>query len=165
MKLKPMLIGAAVVVVIAAATTSLVLVRNHIEAEKRADAAARAEVLRAGRTGISAMTTVDYRDIPGLRKRWLDASAGSLHATIAKSGDVLTKQLALAQVTVTGTIASAEVSAVDRETGTAGMTAAVDIVMSMHGQKATTSRNKITALLQRTATGWKLTSMSGGPSF
>ncbi|WP_163511496.1 hypothetical protein [Fodinicola acaciae] len=165
MKLKPMLIGAAVVVVLAAATTAFVLVRNHIEAENRADAAARAAVLAAGRSGIAAMTTVDYRDIPGLRKRWLDVSTGSLHATIAKSGDVLAKQLQLAQVTVSGTVATAEVSSVDRETGTAGMTASVDIVMTMHGQKATTTRNKITALLQRTANGWKLTSMTGGPSF
>jgi Mce-associated membrane protein len=153
------LIVAAVVIV----TAGLLWVRHRQDQENRADAAARTEVLAAGRQEIAAMTNVDYRDLNGTRRRWLGASTGLLYQSVAKGGAQLMKQLLLAQVVSSGTITTASVPAVDRDAGTAGLTADVIVQMALHGKPVSKTTNRIVATLQKTSAGWKLTAMTGGP--
>lgn len=153
------LVVAAVVIV----TAGLLWIRHRQDQENRADATARAEVLAAGRLEIAAMTNVDYRDLGGTRRRWLNASTGALYQSVAKGGDQLMKQLLTAQVVSAGTISTASVPTVDRSSGTAGLTADVIVQLALHGKPVSKTTNRIVATLQKTSAGWKLTAMTGGP--
>lgn len=130
-------------------------------ANARADDAAKAEILVAGRQEITEMTQVDYRATDAVLNRWLSVSAGTLHSTLSTAGPALMRQLQVTRFASSGRIVSALVTSVNRADGTATMSASVDVALSYNGSASATRHDEIQVTMSRTPAGWKLTSMAG----
>ncbi|ALG11079.1 hypothetical protein [Kibdelosporangium phytohabitans] len=117
----------------------------------------RQEVLRVGEQGIANLTTLDYQRIDDGLDRWLESSTGTLRDSLLQSRDDSRKRLEEGKSTTVGKVVDAAVTDVDNDN--AQVIAAVEITVTPQGGEAAVRRNRFEAGLNRTGSGWKLSSL------
>lgn len=117
----------------------------------------RQEVLRVGEQGIANLTTLDYQRIDEGLDRWLETSTGALRDSLTQSRDESRKQLEAGKSTTVGKVVDAAVTELDQDS--AQVIAAVEITVTPAGGSPAVKRNRFEAGLDRTASGWKLSSL------
>ena len=122
-------------------------------------AAARDQVARAGRQEIATMNTLDARQPDAGLRRWLDASTGALRDELRRTSAANRQKIAGARVSAEGTVTDLAVTELDTRAGTAQVIATVQVDLGSRG----TERKRFTAVLARTPTGWKLSSLTAVP--
>lgn len=122
-------------------------------------AAARDQVQRAGRQEIATLNTLDPRQGDAGLGRWLDASTGALRDELRRTSAQNRQKVTQAQVTATGTVTDLAVTELDTRAGTAQVIATVQVDLGSRG----TARKRFTAVLARTPSGWKLSSLTALP--
>ncbi|MFI5699238.1 hypothetical protein ACIA78_04240 [Streptomyces xanthochromogenes] len=120
-------------------------------------ATSRDAALKAGRTQIAALSTLDAAHPDTALRSWLDASAGPLHDELRRTG--AGKPTASAR----GEVTDAAVTELDDRSGTAKLIATVEVRVTPAGGAATTDRKRLEAALERTDGGWKLKALSAVP--
>lgn len=120
-------------------------------------ATSRDAALKAGRTQIAALSTLDAAHPDAALRTWLDASTGPLHDELRRTG--AGKPTASAR----GSVTDAAVTELDDRSGTAKLIATVQVQLTPAGGAASTDRKRLEAALERTASGWKLKALSAVP--
>lgn len=128
-----------------------------------AAAAARDDVLTAGRTAMATMTSLDYRDVDAGLARWLDTSTGALHEELKASLEGSKQQIQQAKATTTGTVLDLALTELDEPRGTARLIAAVEMVVKPETGEPATKRSRFQAELIRTPAGWKVGGLAQVP--
>jgi Mce-associated membrane protein len=122
-------------------------------------AAARDQVTRAGRQEIATLNTLDPRQADAGLRRWLDASTGALRDELRRTSAQNRQKATRAQVSADGTVTDLAVTELDTRAGTAQVIATVQVDLGSRG----TQRKRFTAVLARTSSGWKLSSLTAVP--
>jgi Mce-associated membrane protein len=117
----------------------------------------RQEVLRVGEQGIANLTTLDYQRIDEGLDRWLESSTGALRDSLLQGRDDSRKQLEAGKSTTVGKVVDAAVTELDQNS--AQVIAAVEITVTPADGSPTVKRNRFEAGLDRTESGWKLSSL------
>lgn len=128
-----------------------------------AHARARDEVLAAGRSHVTLLTTLDSSDVDGGIERWLGVSTGALRDELADTDDATRQTLRDAGTVATGRVLDAAVSELDTRTGTATLLVSVEIATTEGGGPPATKRNRFVAALARTDQGWLLSALDQVP--
>ncbi|MET0237225.1 MAG: hypothetical protein ABW224_21425 [Kibdelosporangium sp.] len=117
----------------------------------------RQEVLRVGEQGIANLTTLDYQHIDEGLDRWLESSTGALRDSLLQGRDDSRKQLQEGRSTTVGKVVDAAVTELD--SANAQVIAAVEITVTPADGSPAVKRNRFEAGLNRTESGWKLSSL------
>ncbi|MBP2325501.1 Mce-associated membrane protein [Kibdelosporangium banguiense] len=117
----------------------------------------RQEVLRVGEQGIANLTTLDYRQIDEGLNRWVESSTGALRDSLLQGRDDSRKQLEAGKSTTVGKVVDAAVTELDQNS--AQVIAAVEITVTPADGSSAVKRNRFEAGLDRTESGWKLSSL------
>ncbi|MFE9407868.1 hypothetical protein ACFYN0_03590 [Streptomyces sp. NPDC006704] len=120
-------------------------------------AASRDAALKAGRTQIAALSTLDAAHPDAALRTWLDASTGPLHDEFRRAGIVKPSTSARGDVT------DAALTALDDRAGSAKLIATVQVRLTPKSGAATTDRKRFEAALERTDSGWKLKALNAVP--
>ncbi len=122
-------------------------------------------VRTAGRQEIARLNTVDAQHLEDWLRERLDATAGPLHDQMLRSTDADRTALRQSGASATGTVTDAAVTALDGAAGTAKLIATVDVqITPKAGDGAPrTDRKRFEAALDRTATGWRITTLTAVP--
>lgn len=127
-------------------------------------AGARDHALSAGKREVAALHTVDYRHVQTGLNGWLAATTGPLHEQLRRTASQSKTKLAQTKASTTGTVNAAAVTALDLHAGTATLITSVTVHVTRDGGKPTTERNRYRAAMNRTAGGWKLSSLTAIPA-
>jgi Mce-associated membrane protein len=119
------------------------------------------QALRQGEQDVQAFNTLSYQDLAGGLRRWQAASTGVLLQETTKGWSGFAKQVTKAKTVTTATILDAAITSLSQHT--AGIIAAVQITVTPAKGSAATKRNRLEGTLTRTASGWKLSSLSVVP--
>ncbi|WP_437089180.1 hypothetical protein [Streptomyces hundungensis] len=120
-------------------------------------ATSRDAALAAGRTRITALSTLDAAHPDATLRGWLDASTGPLHDELRRAGAGKPTTSARGEVT------DAAVTQLDDRSGTAKLIATVRVRLTPAGGAATDDRKRLEAALERTEAGWKVKALSAVP--
>ncbi|MGW2813414.1 hypothetical protein [Streptomyces sp. NPDC001415] len=120
-------------------------------------ATSRDAALKAGRTQIAALSTLDAAHPDAALRTWLDASTGPLHDELRRTG------AGKPTTSARGSVTDAAVTELDDRSGTAKLIATVQVQLTPAGGAASTDRKRLEAALERTASGWKLKALSAVP--
>ena len=123
----------------------------------------RDEVLAAGRSHVTLLTTLESSDVDGGIDRWLSVSTGALRDELAATDAKTRKSLRDGGTVATGRVLDAAVSELDTRTGTAKLLVSVEIATSVGGGEPATKRNRFVAGLTRTDRGWLLSALDQVP--
>jgi Mce-associated membrane protein len=126
-------------------------------------AQAREEVLTAGRSHVTLLTTLDSSDVDAGIDRWLSVSTGALRDELAGTDAKTRTTLHEGGTVATGRVLDAAVSELDTRTGTAKLLVSVEIATSSGGGEPATKRNRFVAGLTRTDQGWLLSALDQVP--
>ncbi|WP_018653206.1 hypothetical protein [Actinomadura flavalba] len=121
-------------------------------------------VLRSGRAHLTALNSMDVRDVPAGLKAWEDAATGDLAEQLRRDAPQNRQKIAQAGTSAKGTVTDAAVTKLDAETGDATMIASVRILLTTSGGDATEQRQRFEAGLTRTPAGWRLKSLTAIPA-
>jgi Mce-associated membrane protein len=121
-------------------------------------AKARDAVLLDARQDIVVLNQLDYRNIDGGLKRWLDATTGDLHDQLANVSPADRKDISTAKKTSSGKVIDAAVTELDNRAGTATVIATVETTVSP-SNGAPPKRNRFKATMARVDGGWKLSAL------
>ncbi|MFG2717785.1 hypothetical protein ACGFW5_05690 [Streptomyces sp. NPDC048416] len=120
-------------------------------------AASRDTALKAGRTQIVALSTLDAAHPDTTLRTWLDASTGPLHDELRRAGTGKPSASARGEVT------DAALTELDDRAGSAKLIATVQVRLTPKGGAVTTDRKRFEATLQRIGSGWKLKALNAVP--
>ena len=126
-----------------------------------ARAVVREDALRAGRSAIAGLTTLDYRQAAPGYQHWLDLSGGALHDELTADRQGSLDRIAQAKTVTSGKVTDAAVTEAD--TDAAKLIASVELVVTPAGEEAVTKRARFRADLTRGAGGWQVTALSQVP--
>jgi Mce-associated membrane protein len=132
-------------------------------------AAARDQVVRAGRQEIAVLNTLDPRSSDDGLRRWLDVSAGPLHDELQRDATENKRKIEQARTGARGTVTDLAVTELDARAGTAQVIATVEVRLDGTdlapgmAAAAPAGRKRFSAVLSRTGRGWKLTSLAAVP--
>jgi Mce-associated membrane protein len=126
-------------------------------------AQARDEVLAAGRSHVTLLTTLDSSDVDTGIDRWLGVSTGALRDELAATDATTRKTLHDGGSVATGHVLDAAVSELDTRSGTAKLLVSVEIATSVRDGEPATKRNRFVAGLTRTDHGWLLSALDQVP--
>jgi Mce-associated membrane protein len=121
-------------------------------------AKARDAVLLDARQDIVVLNQLDYHNIDGGLKRWLDATTGDLHAQLANVSPADRKDISTAKKVSSGKVIDAAVTELDNRAGTATVIATVETTVSP-SNGAPPKRNRFKASMARVAGSWKLSAL------
>ncbi|WP_328307695.1 hypothetical protein OG432_03825 [Streptomyces sp. NBC_00442] len=119
--------------------------------------ASRDAALKAGRTQVAALSTLDAAHPDTTLSAWLDASTGPLRDELRRTGAGRPTTSARGEVT------EAAITELDDRSGSAKLIATVRVRLTPKGGAATTDRKRIEAALERTDSGWKLKALNAVP--
>ncbi|MCX5386711.1 hypothetical protein [Streptomyces sp. NBC_00083] len=149
-------------VAVIALSTAFAVFGGWVYLDARSDsslayAASRDAALRAGRTQVAALSTLDAAHPGATLTSWLDASTGPLHDELRRTGTGKPTTSARGEVT------EAAVTELDDRSGSAKLIATVRVRLTPKGGAATTDRKRFEAALERTGSGWKLKALNAVP--
>lgn len=119
------------------------------------------QALKQGEQDVQAFNTLSYKDLAGGLRRWQAASTGVLLQETTKGWSGFAKQVTKAKTVSTATILDAAITSLNQHT--AGIIAAVQVTVTPAKGSAATKRNRLEGTLTRTASGWKLSSLTVVP--
>jgi Mce-associated membrane protein len=131
--------------------------------ESLAYANTRDEVLDAGRSHVTLLTTLDSSDVDGGIDRWLGVSTGPLRDELAATDEATRKTLREAGTVSTGRVLDAAVSELNTRAGTAKLLVSVEIATTKGGGPPATKRNRFVAGLSSTDGGWLVSALDQVP--
>ncbi|UNT01346.1 hypothetical protein MMF93_29400 [Streptomyces tubbatahanensis] len=124
---------------------------------------ARDQALAAGRTHLATLNSIDAQHIAAGLREWREATTGPLRDQLRrdenKSADTLRERGTSARARVT----DAALTGLDDTAGTAELIATVRITTTTRSGAPAADRKRMTAGLERTDDGWKLTSLAPVP--
>lgn len=120
---------------------------------------ARDEALRAARTGVATMNTLDYREVDADLGEWEQVSTGALHDEIVDARTRSRQTIVDAKSVTKATVLSSAVKAVDARAGTATVLVAVRVNVSTGTTAPADKYLRFQSTLLRTEQGWKLDSI------
>ncbi|MFE4603908.1 hypothetical protein ACFRKE_23990 [Kitasatospora indigofera] len=126
-------------------------------------ARARDTVLDTGRQEIAELNTVDAQRVDDWLRERLDATAGPLHDQMRRATESDRGALQESGASARGTVTDAAVTALDPRAGTARMLATVEVRVTPKSGAPTTDRKRFEVGLERTAAGWKITTLAAVP--
>jgi Mce-associated membrane protein len=134
-----------------------------------ATAQVRDQALRSGEQAVLNFNTLDYRHVDAGVTLWLQSSTGSLHASIAAGKASFEQQIVKAQTITTARILDAALTSL--RSSRAAIIVAIQLTVTPSRGTASTKQSRLAGTLTRTASGWKLSSLtqvpvsaaSGGP--
>lgn len=119
-------------------------------------AAARDAALDDGEAAIEVFNSVDYRDVEADLDRWESVATGGLLAEVRKNRQRYVTQVTNAKSASTATVLDLALTDLDERAGTARLIAAMSVDVTIEGQQPTKKRVRMTAELERTDDGWKV---------
>jgi len=126
-------------------------------------AQARDDVLAAGRSHVTLLTTLDYHDIDGGIRSWLAVSTGPLREQLTRTEESTKQTLREAGTVATGRVLDAAVSELDERAGTAKLLVSVEIATQQQGSAAASKRNRFVVGMSRLDGEWKLSALDQVP--
>jgi Mce-associated membrane protein len=123
---------------------------------------ARDQVLQAARQEIADLNTVQPSQIGAWQARWLADTTGAEHAQIQQTNPAARAQIEKVKTRSRGTVTDAAVTRLDDQAGTAQVIATVQVRQTGPSGASDTVSNRYLAGLSRTATGWKISSLTAG---
>jgi Mce-associated membrane protein len=128
-----------------------------------AGARARDEVLREGEQAVQNFNTLDYRSLSQGLNLWQSSSTGTLHSEITRGRVTFEQEIRKAKTVTTATVLDAALTSLNQEAGTANIMVALQITVKPATGAATTKQSRLEGALQRTDSGWKLSSLGQVP--
>ncbi|MFC8449192.1 hypothetical protein [Kitasatospora sp. NPDC057223] len=154
-------------VLIAAALFCALAARSYAQAradDTVAHARARDTVRSVGGQEITRLNSVDTQHIDDWLRQRLDATAGPLHDQMQRTTDADRTALQQSGASARGTVTDSAVTALDLRAGTAKLIATVEVqVTPKAGGAPSTDRKRFEAGLERTPSGWRITTLSAVP--
>lgn len=126
-------------------------------------AQARDDALAAGRAHIATLNSVDAKEIRAELKEWRAATTGPLRDELRRTEKKSARTLAARGTSASARVTDAALTSLDERAGTAALLATVRIRASTRAGTPATDRKRFEAGLERTADGWKLTSLAPVP--
>jgi Mce-associated membrane protein len=123
---------------------------------------ARDQVLQAARQEIADLNTVQPGRIAAWQARWLADTTGAEHAQVQQTNPAARAQIEKVGTSAQGTVTDAAVTRLDNQAGTAQIIATVRVRQTAPSGTSDTVSNRYVAGLTRTATGWKISSLTAG---
>ncbi|GAB3280568.1 hypothetical protein GCM10027589_07590 [Actinocorallia lasiicapitis] len=117
-------------------------------------------VLSQGSRQIATLNTMDHATVEAGLKSWRDAATGPLLAQLGRDEADNRKLVATGKTTAVGTVTEAAVLSLDDRAGRAVLIASVKIDLTAPNTPPSDQRKRYEAGLERTADGWKLSSLS-----
>ncbi|GAA2169414.1 hypothetical protein [Actinomadura napierensis] len=121
-------------------------------------------VLRSGEREIAALNTMDRADPSGGLRAWLDASTGPLHDQLQRDEPQNRAKIGTSRTSASATVTGAAVTSLDTAAGKARIIASVRVELTPQGGAPTLQRKRFEAGVVRTASGWKLESLTSIPA-
>ncbi|WP_371483014.1 hypothetical protein [Kitasatospora sp. NBC_00315] len=159
---------AGALAVLAAAVFCALAAHSYAQArddDTLAQARARDTVRTVGQEEIGRLNSVDAQHVEDWLRERLDATSGPLHDQMRRSTDSDRTALQQSGASARGTVTDAAVTALDRAAGTAKLIATVDVLVTPKagGGTPSTDRKRFEATLDRTADGWRITTLTAVP--
>ncbi|MCX5209148.1 hypothetical protein OG689_07590 [Kitasatospora sp. NBC_00240] len=126
-------------------------------------ARARDTALDAGRREITELNTVDTQHVEEWLRERLDVTAGPLHDQMLRATESDRGALQQSGASARGTVTDAALTALDPRAGTARMLATVEVRVTPTSGAPTTDRKRLEVGLERTAAGWRITTLAAVP--
>lgn len=129
-----------------------------------AGARVRDEVLREGQQAVQNFNTLDYRRLDQGLNLWESSSTGTLHREIASGRTQFEQQIRQAKTVTSATVLEAALTSLDQQAGTANIIVALQITVKPSAGSPSTKQSRLEGTLQRTASGWKLSTLGQVPT-
>ncbi len=126
-------------------------------------AAQRDQALQAGEQAIENFNTLDYRKAGQGISLWEQSSTGALRSQIVAGQAQFEKQVRQARTVTTARILDGALTSLNARAGTAVIIAAVQVTVVPPKGSAAVKQERLEGQLVRTASGWKLGSLSEVP--
>jgi Mce-associated membrane protein len=123
---------------------------------------ARDQVLQAARQEIADLNTVQPRRIGTWQARWLADTTGAEHLRVQQTNPAARAQIEKVKTSSTATVTAIAVTRLDDSAGTAQVIATVQVRQTAPSGATDAISNRYLAGLTRTASGWKISSLTAG---
>ncbi|MDL4818445.1 hypothetical protein [Actinomadura opuntiae] len=124
----------------------------------------RGTVLRSSEREIAALNTLDRADPSTGLRAWLDATTGPLHDQLQRDEPRNRAAIGASRTSASATVTGAAVTSLDTAAGKAQVIASVRIELTPQDGAPTQQRKRFEAGVVRTASGWKLESLTSIPA-
>lgn len=121
---------------------------------------ARDAALQAGEQAVQNLSTLDYRSASRGLDLWEQSSTGTLHTELIAGRTQFLQAIAQARTITIAHVLDGALTALDTHAGTATIIAAVQLTVTPAHGTAVVKQTRLTGQLTRTASGWKLSSLS-----
>jgi Mce-associated membrane protein len=128
-----------------------------------AAAAVRDQALQAGEQAVLNFNTLDYRHVGSGLKLWEESSTGSLRQGIVTGRAAFEKQIAAAKTITTAKVLDGALTSLNSRAGTAAIIVALQLTVTPDQGSPVVKTSRLEGELTRTASGWKLSSLSQVP--
>jgi hypothetical protein len=129
-----------------------------------AGARVRDEVLREGQQAVQNFNTLDYRRLDQGLNLWESSSTGTLHREIASGRTQFEQQIRKAKTVTTATVLESALTSLDQQAGTANIIVALQITVKPPAGSPATKQSRLEGTLERTSSGWKLSTLGQVPT-
>ncbi|MBB4907053.1 hypothetical protein [Actinophytocola algeriensis] len=112
--------------------------------------------LADGEAAVEVFNTLDHREVEAGLDRWESVATGELLTELRDTREQNATRIADAKSTSTADVLDAGLTELDERAGTAHLIAAVSVEVTVDGQQPTRKQTRVTADLERTDDGWKV---------
>jgi Mce-associated membrane protein len=116
--------------------------------------------LADGETAVEVFNTLDFRQVEADLDRWESVATGELLTEVRDNRERYVTEITDARSASTGTVLDVGLTELDERAGTARLIAAVSVEVTVEGQQQAKKRTRVTADLERTGDGWKISGLS-----
>jgi len=124
-----------------------------------AGTAERDAAINAADEALLAFNTIDYQHIDPILDRWSKLSSGKLHASVTAGRKAVKREVTRARTVTSARLVRSALTSYDEGAGTATVVAVVDIRSKTKGRAEKTKTTRLSCLVQRSGSTWKLSAM------
>jgi Mce-associated membrane protein len=128
-----------------------------------ASARLRDQVLQQGEQAVQNFNTLDYRNLSQGLSLWRSSSTGTLRTEITRGQAQFEQAVRNARTVTTAQVLDAALTSLSPQAGTACIIVALQITVKPQTGLATTKLSRLQGTLQRTSSGWKLSTLGQVP--
>ncbi|MEU5995396.1 hypothetical protein ABZ806_41015 [Spirillospora sp. NPDC047418] len=121
-------------------------------------------VLKSAAQQIAALNTMDPAQVDAGLRAWLDASTGPLREQLERDAAQNRVKIGRSKTSAAATVTGAAVTSLDVRAGKAKVIASVQVKLALQGGSPTLQRKRFEAGTARTASGWRLESLTAIPA-
>lgn len=121
-------------------------------------------VLKSARQQIAALNTMDPAQVDAGLRAWLDASTGPLREQLERDAAQNRVKIGRSKTSAAATVTGVAVTSLDVRAGKAKVIASVQVKLTMQGGSPTLQRKRFEAGAARTASEWRLESLTAIPA-